>query len=44
MHWKFVIAGYLIVCGSIALYAAWLVARGRKIAELVPEERRRFLD
>jgi len=44
MHWNFVIAGYAIVLVSIALYAAWLLIRGRKLSADVPPERRRFLD
>lgn len=43
-NWTFVIAGYLIVFVSLALYAAYLIRRGRTLSQQVPQERRRFLD
>lgn len=43
-HWVFVIAGYAIVFAGVAVYAAWVLSRGRSLADEVPEERRRFLD
>jgi len=43
-HWAFVIAGYAIVLVGVGAYAAWVLARGRSLANDVPEERRRFLD
>ncbi|MFW2383314.1 MAG: hypothetical protein ACN4GZ_16290 [Acidimicrobiales bacterium] len=44
MHWEFVIPGYLIVFGGLATYALSLLGRIRKVAERVPDERRRFLE
>ncbi len=44
MHWEFVIPGYIIVLGGIALYGGLLIRRGRRLAEQLPPERRRFLD
>lgn len=43
-HWAFVISGYAIVFVGIAVYVAWVLARGRSLTDEVPEERRRFLD
>ena len=42
--WGYVIAGYVFVLGGLALYSAWLLRRGRKLARQVDPERRRFLD
>lgn len=44
MHWGYVIVGYLIVFGGLALYIASILTRGKRLAARVPEERRRFLD
>ncbi len=44
MHWQYVIPGYLIVFVTLAAYAGYLVRRGRRLAEQVPPEKRRFLD
>ena len=44
MGWEYVIPGYLIVFGSLAVYAVTLLRRGRKLAAQLPEEKRRFLD
>ncbi len=44
MHWEFVIAGYTIVFGGIAVYVANLFRQGRALSKRVPAERRRFLD
>ncbi len=44
MGWPYVIAGYIIVLGGIAAYAAWIIARGRSLMKQVPSERQRFLD
>ncbi len=44
MHWQYVIPGYLIVFVTLALYAGYLVRRGRQLAARVPAEKRRFLD
>lgn len=44
MHWDFVIAGYAIVLGGMALYAYSVVQRGKKLSQQVSEERRRYLD
>ena len=44
MYWNFVIAGYGIVFGGLALYIGYVLRRGRTLSQRVPEERRRFLD
>jgi len=44
MHWTFVIAGYAVVLGGIAVYSFWVLARGRDLMSEVPPERQRFLD
>jgi hypothetical protein len=44
MHWQFVIAGYTIVFGAMAAYAAAVIRQGRSLSRRVPAERRRFLD
>lgn len=44
MHWEFVVPGYLLVFVSLAVYAVWLVRRGRALAKQLPPEKRRFLD
>lgn len=44
MGWEYTIPGYLIVFGVLALYAFSLIRRGRRAAERLPAEKRRFLD
>ena len=44
MYWEFVIAGYAVVFGGIALYVGLLLRRGRALSKQVPPDRRRFLD
>ncbi|MFV0524334.1 MAG: CcmD family protein [Acidimicrobiales bacterium] len=44
MGWNYVIVGYLIVGVGTAAYAAALVRQGKRLAEQIPPERRRFLD
>jgi len=44
MYWEFVIAGYSIVFGGLAIYAVGLVRQGRALSKKVPPDRRRFLD
>ena len=44
MYWEFVIAGYSVVFGGLALYVVFLLRRGRSLAKQVPPDRRRFLD
>ncbi len=44
MHWGFVIVGYAVVFGAIAVYAATLVIAGRSLSRKLPNERRRYLD
>lgn len=43
MHWNHIIAGYLIVLVGTAAYTWWVIGRGRKLAQRIPEARRRFL-
>jgi hypothetical protein len=40
--WSYVIAAWVIVLGSIAVYAASVVARGRRLSRQVPPEDRRW--
>ena len=44
MYWEFVIAGYGVVFGGLALYTIALLRQGRALSRKVPPERRRFLD
>lgn len=44
MHWEFVIPGYLIVFVTLAVYALFVIRRGRTLSEQLPPEKRRFLD
>ncbi len=44
MHWQYVIPGYLVVFVVLAVYAVWVVRRGRSLSERLPPEKRRFLD
>jgi CcmD family protein len=39
---SYVAAGYVIVSAGIGSYVAWLLARGRRLARQVPEDRRRW--
>jgi hypothetical protein len=41
-YWEFVVPGYVIAIGSIALYGRWVVQRGKKLSAKVPVEKRRF--
>ena len=39
--WPYVIAAYVAVFGLIGTYAAWVIARGRRVGgQLPPAERR----
>ncbi len=44
MGWQYTIPGYLIVFGGLAIYIAFTLRRGKRLAEQLPPERRRFLD
>lgn len=44
MHWQFVIASYTTATVTLGLYTAWLLRRGRKLSQQLPEDKRRFLD
>ncbi len=44
MGWGYTIVGYLFVFGVLALYTAFTLRRGKRLAAQLPEERRRFLD
>lgn len=39
----YVAAGYVVVFGSIAAYAVWMVRRGRRLSHEVAAEDRRWL-
>ena len=40
--WTYVIAAWVIVLGGIGLYAATVIARGRRLSRQVPPEDRRW--
>jgi len=40
--WTYVIAAWTIVLGGLGLYAASIVARGRRLSREVPPEERRW--
>lgn len=40
----YVIAGYIFAFAAIATYTFWLFRRARKLAALVPEEKRSYLE
>ncbi|CAN5844492.1 hypothetical protein BH24ACT3_BH24ACT3_08820 [soil metagenome] len=42
-HWGYITAGYVIVFVTLALYALRTVARGRRLAQRLPPERRRWM-
>ena len=44
MHWQYVIPGYLVVFGGLALYTAMILKRARIVAARIEPDRRRFLD
>ena len=44
MHWQYVIPGYLIVFGGLAVYIWNMLGRIRSAAEQIPEEKRAFLE
>ncbi len=44
MGWEYVIPGYLIVFGTLAVYTITLLRRGRNLSSQLPPEKRRFLD
>jgi len=43
MGWEYVIPGYLVVFGTLAVYATAVLRRGRSLSKQLPEEKRRFL-
>ena len=43
-HATFVFGGYAVVFGTIALYAASVLVRGRRASRSVPPDQRRWLD
>ena len=42
-HAGYVAAGYVIVFASLAVYATWVVLRGRRLSQQVAPEDRRWL-
>ena len=42
-HLGYLIAGWSISLGALALYAARVTARGRRLAARVPADRRRWM-
>jgi len=41
--WGYVIAGWVLVFGGLAVYAAWVIVRGRNLSRQVPPEERRWM-
>jgi heme exporter protein CcmD len=41
-HAGYVFAAYLTTFGVLAVYALWVLARGRRLSAQVPEDRRRW--
>jgi len=39
-NWGYVFLGYGVCFGTLAAYALWLVARGRKLSRTLPPEER----
>ncbi len=39
----YIITAWVVTIGAIALYALWLVRRGRELSAQVPEESRRWM-
>jgi hypothetical protein len=44
MYWQYVIPGYAVVFGGLAIYIAIVLRQGRALSKKVPPARRRFLD
>lgn len=44
MGWQYVIPGYAVVIVSLGSYTIATLRRGRRLAEQVPPDKRRFLD
>jgi heme exporter protein CcmD len=42
-HLGFVVAAYGTVGVTLGAYAAWVLTRGRRLSQRVPEERRRWM-
>jgi hypothetical protein len=40
---SYAIAGYVVTIGGLALYATWILVRGRRLSARVAPERRRWL-
>lgn len=39
----YIATAWIVTFAVIALYAAWLLRRGRELSQRVPEERRRWM-
>lgn len=39
----YIVGGWAVALGAIGLYGASVVARGRRLSRLVPEDRRRWM-
>ena len=39
----YIATAWIVTIGAVALYAVWLMRRGRTLAEQVPEEQRRWM-
>lgn len=39
----YIATAWIVTIGAIASYSAWLIHRGRKLSEGVPEDQRRWM-
>jgi hypothetical protein len=39
----YIVGGWIVGCGAIAVYAVRVLVRGRSLSRLVPEHRRRWM-
>ncbi|MEZ5350354.1 MAG: hypothetical protein R2714_14300 [Microthrixaceae bacterium] len=39
----YIATAWIVTIGAVALYAVWLMRRGRTLSEQVPEEQRRWM-
>lgn len=42
-EWGYVTAAYGVVIAVIVIYAAWIIARGRRVGRHLPPEDRRWM-
>lgn len=39
----YIATAWIVTLGAVALYALWVIRRGRELSEKVPEEQRRWM-